>query len=63
MNEGGNHYTPSPTSLEKMGFVMGGNQNALDYSRRTALATERIAASIIRQSNPVPSLGQGLNLN
>lgn len=39
----GNHK-PEFTSLEKMGFVMGGANPALDYARRTATATEKIAA-------------------
>lgn len=37
------HYKFEGTELEKMGFVMGGGNPALDYARRTARATEQIA--------------------
>jgi hypothetical protein len=39
------HYKPEFTSLEKMGFVMGGANNPmLDYAKRTASAAERSLA-------------------
>jgi len=40
-----NHYKPEFTSLEKMGFVMGGGSNPiLDLNRRTATAAEKTVA-------------------
>jgi hypothetical protein len=45
---GESHWKPEGTSLEKMGFVMGGNNSLLDFSRRTAAATEKTAAGVAR---------------
>lgn len=58
------HFAPSPTSLEKMGFVMSGQNNSLDYARRTAMATEKLAAEMSRKAPAgPPTIGQGMNWN
>ncbi|MDE2010558.1 MAG: hypothetical protein KGJ09_10870, partial [Candidatus Omnitrophica bacterium] len=55
------HYKFEGTQLEKMGFVMKGAGNpALDFARRTAIATEKMAAFL--QGAPAPSSGaMGVN--
>ena len=40
------NYKFEGTSLEKMGFVMGGQNPGIDYQRRTAMATEKTAEGI-----------------
>jgi hypothetical protein len=45
---GENRYRAQYTSLEKMGFVMGGANLLLDVNRRTATATERSARTLDR---------------
>jgi hypothetical protein len=47
----GSHYKPEFTSLEKMGFVMGGLGNPLvEHARETAMNTRRTAELLERQS-------------
>jgi len=56
-------YKPEHLSLEKMGFVMGGN-SSLEYNRRTAVAVEQIAAFCNRTGAVTPTnSGNQTNLN
>jgi hypothetical protein len=59
---GESHYKPEYTSLERMGFVMGGNNSLTDFSRRTAAATERTAAGVA-QLVAAAGIGIGETLN
>jgi hypothetical protein len=52
-----NHYKPEATSIEKMGFVMGGGSSPiLELNRRTASATEK---SVMALNKIVDLLGGG----
>ena len=57
------NYKFEGTSLEKMGFVMGGQNPGIDYQRRTAAATENMSRSLSQMSHLSLSGMSSFNFN